>query len=78
MSNLVKLEIAALDISGNNYMRWAVAARMHLKGRGLLDTIDKSKPIPKEKKANTMIFLTHHIHDDLKYEYTTKKDPADL
>ncbi|KAG7578737.1 Ribonuclease H-like superfamily [Arabidopsis thaliana x Arabidopsis arenosa] len=78
MSNLAKLEITALDISGNNYMRWAVAAKRHLKGKRLLDTIDKSKSSPEEDKANAMIFLTHHIHDGLKDEYITKEDPADL
>ncbi|XP_024014044.1 uncharacterized protein LOC112088118 [Eutrema salsugineum] len=78
MSNLTKLEITALDISGRNYMRWAVAARMHLKGNELLDTIDKTKTVPEEKKAKAMIFLFHHIHDGLKDEYITKEDHADL
>ena len=32
MSNLTKLEINALNIMGNNYMTWAVGAKMHLRG----------------------------------------------
>ncbi|XP_056866175.1 uncharacterized protein LOC130512334 [Raphanus sativus] len=78
MSNLTKLEINALDITGNNYMTWAVGARMHLRGSGLLETIDNTKTVSDEKKAKAMIFLRHHIHDGLKDEYITKEDPGDL
>ena len=78
MSNLTKLEINALDITGNNYMTWAVGAKMHLRGNGLLETIDSSKTVSDEKKAKAMIFLRHHIHDGLKDEYITKEDPCDL
>ncbi|XP_024013304.1 uncharacterized protein LOC112087592 [Eutrema salsugineum] len=78
MSNLAKLEIPALDVSGKNYMSWAVGAKMHLRGNGLLDTIDKSEMTSDEKKAKAMIFLLHHIDNSLKEEYITKEDPADL
>ncbi|XP_024006563.1 uncharacterized protein LOC112083068 [Eutrema salsugineum] len=78
MTNLAKLEIHALDVSGKNYMSWAVGAKMHLRGNELLKAIDKSETTSDEKKAKAMIFLLHHIHDDLKEEYITKEDPADL
>ncbi|XP_013651300.2 uncharacterized protein LOC106355995 [Brassica napus] len=51
---------------------------MHLRGNRLLETIDSSKTVSDEKKAKTMIFLRHHIHDGLKDEYITKEDPCDL
>ncbi|XP_024011242.1 uncharacterized protein LOC112086515 [Eutrema salsugineum] len=78
MSNLAKLEIPALDVSGKNYMSWAVGAKIHLRGNGVLDTIDKSETTSDEKKAKAMIFLLHHIDNSLKEEYITKKNPADL
>ena len=78
MSNLTKLKINALDITGNNYMTWAVGAKMHLRGNGLLETIESSKTVSDEKKAKAMIFLRHHIHDGLNDEYITKEDPCDL
>ncbi|XP_024006458.1 uncharacterized protein LOC112082971 [Eutrema salsugineum] len=78
MSNLAKLEIPALDVSGKNYMSWAVGAKIHLRGNGLLDTIDKLETTSDEKKAKAMIFLLHHIDNSLKEEYITKEDPADL
>ncbi|ESQ33304.1 hypothetical protein EUTSA_v10005468mg, partial [Eutrema salsugineum] len=76
ISNLAKFEIAALDILGNNYMRWAVATKTHLKGKQLINIIDKSKTT--SEKAKAMIFLFHHIHDGLKDEYVMKEDPANL
>ncbi|XP_024010230.1 uncharacterized protein LOC112085262 [Eutrema salsugineum] len=78
MSNLAKLEIPTLDVSGKNYMSWAVGANMHLRGNGLLDTIDKSETTLDEKKAKAIIFLLHHIDNSLKEEYITEEDPADL
>ncbi|XP_024009279.1 uncharacterized protein LOC112084385 [Eutrema salsugineum] len=51
---------------------------MHLRGNGLLDTIDKSETTSDEKKAKAIIFLLHYINNSLKEEYITKEDPADL
>ena len=35
ISNLTKLKINALDITGNSYMTWAVGAKMHLRENDL-------------------------------------------
>ncbi|XP_024011259.1 uncharacterized protein LOC112086526 [Eutrema salsugineum] len=51
---------------------------MHLRGNGLLDTIDKSEMTSDELKAKAMIFLLHHIDNSLKEEYITKEYPTDL
>ncbi|XP_024010557.1 uncharacterized protein LOC112085956 [Eutrema salsugineum] len=51
---------------------------MHLRGNGLLDTIDKSETTSDEKNAKAMIFLLHHIDNSLKEEYITKENHADL
>ena len=39
MSNLTKLEFAALDISGKNYLSWILEAEIHLEAKNLGDTI---------------------------------------
>lgn len=75
---MAKLDIFALDISGNNYMTWASNARMHLRSNGLLDTIDQSKTTSDEDKAKAMVFLRHHLHYSLQKEYITNEDPVDL
>ena len=50
MSNFKKLEITSLDITVNNYMIWAIGAKMHLSENELLEVIDKLKIVSYEKK----------------------------
>ena len=38
MLNLTKLEFAALDISGKNYLLWTLDAEIHLEAKTLGDT----------------------------------------
>lgn len=78
MSNLAKLEFLALDITGKNYLSWVLDAEMHLNANNLGDTIKEDNTTSTQDKAKAMIFLRHHIHDDLKTEYLTVKDPLDL
>ena len=66
MENIAKLKFAALDISGNNYLSL------------VLDTIDPEKIPTVEQNAKTIIFLRQHIHEDLKSEYLTFKNPLIL
>ena len=39
MSNIAKLEFAALDISGKNYLSWILDAEIHLDAMNLGNTI---------------------------------------
>jgi hypothetical protein len=78
MVNLTKLEFVALDISGKNYLPWILDAEIHLTANNLGDTIkDENKASPQEK-AKAIIFLRHHLHEDLKTEYLTVKDLLEL
>ncbi|GJT16447.1 hypothetical protein Tco_0875153, partial [Tanacetum coccineum] len=78
MSNLVKLKFLALDISGQNYLFWVLDAEIYLAANGLGDTIQADKETIVEQKAKAMIFLRHHLHENLKFEYLTVKDPLVL
>ena len=40
MTNLVKLEFVALDVSGNNYLSWLLDVILHLSANSLQDIID--------------------------------------
>ncbi|XP_021771818.1 uncharacterized protein LOC110735955 [Chenopodium quinoa] len=75
MSNLAKLEFVALDITGNNYLSWVLDAEIHLDAKGLGDTIKENNTATSQDKAKAMIFLRHHLHEGLKTEYLTIKDP---
>ncbi|XP_021773969.1 uncharacterized protein LOC110737929 [Chenopodium quinoa] len=78
MSNLAKLECVALDITGKNYLLWVLHAEIHLDAKGLGETIKEPNKATSQDKAKAMIFLRHHLHEGLKNEYLTVKDPQIL
>jgi hypothetical protein len=75
MSNLTKLEFVALDISGKNYLLWILDAEIHLEAMNLGDIIKDSNKASQQDHAKAMIFIYHHLHEELKTEYLTIKDP---
>lgn len=78
MANLTKLDFHALDISGNNFMSWALDAEMHLEAQNLGSAIKEDGDATPQNKVKAMIFLRHHLHQRLKDEYLTVKDPVVL
>lgn len=74
----IKLEFVALDITGKNYLSWILDAEMHLDAKDLGDTIKQGNKTSNQDKAKAMIFLRHHLHEGLKIEYLTVKDPLEL
>ena len=42
------------------------------------DTIKDSKQAFPQNRAKTIIFIHHHLHEELKTEYLTVKDPVIL
>ncbi|XP_019261044.1 PREDICTED: uncharacterized protein LOC109239004 [Nicotiana attenuata] len=78
MSNLSKLEFVALDITGRNYLSWVLDAEIHLDTKGLGNTIIQGNEASNQDKAKAMIFFRHHLHEGLKTEYLTVKDPLEL
>ncbi|XP_017974507.1 PREDICTED: uncharacterized protein LOC108661582 [Theobroma cacao] len=78
MSNPIKLEFVALDITGKNYLSWILDVEIHLDAMGLGDTIKEENKASNQDKAKAMIFLRHHLHEGLKMEYLTIKDPVNL
>ncbi|XP_074310131.1 uncharacterized protein LOC141645843 [Silene latifolia] len=78
MSNLMKLEIKALDITGKNYLSWMLDVKLHLDAKALGETIKENNTTSSQDKAKAMIFLRHHLNGGLKVEYLTVKDPQVL
>ncbi|XP_074356098.1 uncharacterized protein LOC141695780 [Apium graveolens] len=78
MANLAKLEFVPLDVSRDNYLSWVVDAELHLSANGLKYTIESGKTPSVEQNAKAIIFLMHHIHENLKFEYLTVKNPLTL
>ena len=78
MSNIAKLEFAALDISGKNYLSWILDAEIHLDAMNLGNTIKEGNVASQQDHAKALIFIRHHIDASLKSEYLTVKDPLIL
>ena len=69
MSNLTKLEFVALDILGNNYLSLVLDAM------NLGNTIQEENDTSLQDRTKATIFLRHHLHEELKFEYLMVKDP---
>jgi hypothetical protein len=78
MSNLTKLEFVALDISDKNYLLWILDVEIHLEARKLGETLKDGNDESQQNRAKAMIFICHHLHDELKTKYLTIKDPLIL
>ena len=75
MSKFSSLNFIALDISGKNYLSWILDAEINLDAANLGETIKEGNQRSLQDRAETLIFLRHHLHEDLKVEYLTVKDP---
>ena len=78
MTNITKLEFAALDISGKNYLSWIFDAEIHLDAMNLGNTIKEGNIVSQHDRAKALILFRHHIDEGLKSEYLTVKDPLVL
>ena len=78
MSNLTKLKFVALDISDKNYLSWILDAETHLEAMNLGDTIKDGNQASSQNHAKGIIFICHHLHEKLKIEYLTVKNPLIL
>ena len=78
MSKISSLNFIALDISGKNYLSWILDAEINLEAANLGETIKEGNQRSLQDRAKTLIFLRHHLHEDLKIEYLTVKDPLIL
>ncbi|CAM8954801.1 unnamed protein product [Rhodiola kirilowii] len=78
MTNLVKLDFSPLDIAGTNYMSWTMDIEIHLQSMSLSETIKEGNEPSEIVMAKSLIFIRRHLHEDLKNEYLTVKNPCEL
>ncbi|XP_070675648.1 uncharacterized protein [Malus domestica] len=72
MANLAKLDFAALDITGKNYLTWVLDTKIHMEAANLGDTIRKESSSSSQDRAKAMIFIRHHLDEALKSEITSQ------
>ncbi|XP_070672508.1 uncharacterized protein [Malus domestica] len=78
MANLAKLNYAALDINGKNYLTWVLDTKIHMEAGNLGDTIREENNSSSQDRAKAMIFIRRHLDERLKSEYLTVEDPLAL
>ena len=86
MSDLEKLKFPCLDVSGENYIVWALEASNYLCADGLGYTIEDGFTLPsgtaqndlgKQKDAaKAVCLLLRHVHKDLKFNYLEERNPS--
>lgn len=62
LSNLIKLELVALDITNKNYLLWTLDAEIHLDAMKLVNTIKQENQELMQNRGKAMILLRHQIY----------------
>ncbi|XP_074347698.1 uncharacterized protein LOC141686573 [Apium graveolens] len=75
MTNITSLSFVALNISGDNYLSWVQDVKLHLSSKKLSDAIKAENKSLAEGNFTSIIFLRHHMHEDLKSKYLEVEDP---
>ena len=78
MSKSPSVSFIAFDISGKNYLSWVLDAEINLEAGNIGETIKERNQRSLQDRAKTLIFLRHNLHEDLKIEYLTVKNPLIL
>ena len=68
------LSFIALNISCKNYLSWILDAEINLDAANLGQTIKEGNQGSLQDRAKALIFLRHHLHENLKIEYLAVKD----
>ena len=68
MSKNSSLNFIAIDIFGKNYLSWILNVEINLEAANLGETIKEGNQKSLQDRAKTLIFLRHHLHEDLKIE----------
>ncbi|XP_012846933.1 PREDICTED: uncharacterized protein LOC105966904 [Erythranthe guttata] len=80
MARIEKQKFQILDVSENNYLSWCLDMKLHLQGLDLLKTLEcvDIKEANRKDEANAMIFIRHHLSEDLKDEYIQLERPSEI
>ena len=78
MSKIANRDYAALNLSGDNYLQWALDTRISLKSKGLGDTIIEDSNENEKNRYRAICYMRHHLIEGLKDQYMTIESPLDL
>lgn len=78
MSKINNLDYAALNLSGDNYLQWALDTKINLKSKGLGEYIVEGNDENERNRYKTISIIRHHLAESLKDQYLTIENPMDL
>lgn len=78
MSNIHNLDFAALNVSGDNYLQWALDTKILLKSKGLCECIIEDNNENERNRYKAILIIRHHLAASLKKQYLTIENPLDL
>ena len=78
MSKINNLDFAALNLCGDNYLLWALDAKIILKSKGLGECITENNNANQKDRYRAMLIIRHHLAESLKDQYLTIENPLDL
>ena len=78
MSKINNLDFAALNLSGDNYLQWALDAKIILKSKGLGECITENNNANEKDRYRAILIIRHHLAESLKDQYLTIENPLDL
>ncbi|XP_023758471.1 uncharacterized protein LOC111906915 [Lactuca sativa] len=78
MSNITKLEFAALEVSGKTYVSWMIDVKMHLESMRISNVIYEFNNCLAQDKSKAQVFFRKHMDEMLRFEYLDVTDPSIL
>jgi len=78
MPNINNLDYAALNLSGDNYLQWALDTKICLRSKALGDCIVDDNNATEKEKYQAIVIICHHLTEGLKKQYLTIEDPLEL
>ncbi|XP_048620173.1 uncharacterized protein LOC106408103 [Brassica napus] len=78
MSKILNLDYAALNLSGDNYLQWALDTKINLRSKELGDAIIEGNNETDKNRYRAISIIRHHLIEGLKDQYLTMENPLDL
>lgn len=78
MSKINNLDFVALNLSGDNYLQWALDAKIILKSKGLGECITENNNDNEKDRYRAILIIRHHLAESLNDQYLTIENPLDL
>ncbi|XP_048599575.1 uncharacterized protein LOC106448406 [Brassica napus] len=72
MSKINNLEYDALNLSGDNYLQWALYTKIILKSKNLGACITDGNESSEKDRYSAILIIRHHLAESLKDQYLTR------